>query len=226
MTAQDVQVAQACYNARFRDDALRRIVAIACAESNCDPDAPPTDTRNAVDLPGDGWEPEYSVGVFRINLMAHPEITEEEARNLDAAAMWAYHFFRQGNDSFHAWSTYDYVWNDATKTLDYIGDGEGAYVQYLDRADTAIAQIQRNGETLQLDEHNGQVDIVPVPNAPDGTQPLDLPSGILDIAAQCESVFSTATANLTTDHGTAEQRAALYNAERALHEFRRVMGAL
>lgn len=222
MTQQDVTVAQACYNAGFRDDALRTIVAIAAAESNCDPDAPPTDTREAAangTLPA-GTQAEYSVGVFRFNLLAHPEMTEDEARDIDASAVWAYRTFRLSG--FNPWSTYSYEWDTQNDRLVYVGDGEGAYHNYITRAETAIAQIATDGG-LGLDvQPDGSVAVVATPGSADGTQPLPLPDGILDIAAQCQRAFEGMTANLTEDEGTAEQRAAAYNVPRALLAFRKL----
>lgn len=74
----------------------RTMVAIARAESGCNPQAT---CRSC------GGVREYSVGAFQLNLLAHPHIPEAEARDVYAAARWAYQISRQGTD-FRPWTTY------------------------------------------------------------------------------------------------------------------------
>lgn len=61
---------------------------------------------------------EYSVGPWQINLLAHPNVTEECARDLDCAARYAYSLWQ--NQGFQPWSVY-------TQGLVPIGPGD--YVQ-------------------------------------------------------------------------------------------------
>lgn len=115
---QDVTgVARAAIAAGFTGAGLLRAIAIAGAESGFDPAAtndtcgyqwveergayvhPDTDDE----LPA-GTQPEYSIGAWQINLLAHPGVTEAEARDLESAARAAFRISRDGSD-FDAWST-------------------------------------------------------------------------------------------------------------------------
>jgi len=61
------------------------LTAIAWAESKCDPRATAQCPPRCVP----GQLPEYSVGAFQINLKAHPNISEECARDLLCSARYA-----------------------------------------------------------------------------------------------------------------------------------------
>lgn len=79
-----------------RDQALT-MVAIAQAESGCDSAATCDSCVVGVE--------EYSVGAFQLNLLAHPQISEAEARNIWTAAQWAYEISAQGTN-FRPWTVY------------------------------------------------------------------------------------------------------------------------
>ncbi len=85
---------EACRQAGFTVDQARTMTAIARAESGCSPQA----TNNNPPI-------EYSVGVFQLNLLAHPEISEAEARDVYLSARWAY-ALSGGGSNFRAWSAY------------------------------------------------------------------------------------------------------------------------
>jgi hypothetical protein len=72
------------------------LTAIAWAESRCNPEATAECPPRCVP----GQLPEYSVGVFQINLKAHPDISEECARNLLCSARYALRL------PLTAWSTF------------------------------------------------------------------------------------------------------------------------
>lgn len=106
-----------CEAAGFTEPGLSQAVAIAGRESNWEADAT-DDTRrysvhqqdgtwldpNTSETLPDGISPEYSVGPFQINLVAHPDISEEDARDYGKSAAYAYTLSRRGTD-FSAWST-------------------------------------------------------------------------------------------------------------------------
>lgn len=112
------EVARACRTVGFEGDALVTMIAIAGAESGWNAEAT-NDTRRFSELGEDGiWrdpntgeslpprtQPEYSVGAFQINLLAHRQVTEEEARDYERAAYVAYGISRRGTD-FTPWSTF------------------------------------------------------------------------------------------------------------------------
>lgn len=106
-----------CEAAGFTEPGLSQAVAIAGRESNWEADAT-ADTRSysvhqqdgtwldpatAETLP-DGVSPEFSVGPFQINLVEHPDISEEDARDYGKAAAYAYTLSKRGTD-FSPWST-------------------------------------------------------------------------------------------------------------------------
>jgi hypothetical protein len=72
------------------------LTAIAWAESRCNPEATAECPPRCVP----GQLPEYSVGVFQINLKAHPDISEECARDLLCSARYALRL------PLTAWSTF------------------------------------------------------------------------------------------------------------------------
>lgn len=73
-----IEIAQACYAAGFRDAALIQIVTLGIAGNENDPDNP----CGAFDIDG---------------------IPEAEARDITAAAIWAYRIFRDSSNSFEGW---------------------------------------------------------------------------------------------------------------------------
>lgn len=70
-------------------------------------------TMTAISYAESGWNTdavyvtpnEYSVGAFQINLKAHPNVTEQCARDLQCSANAAYQIYL--TQGFHAWSTYN-----------------------------------------------------------------------------------------------------------------------
>lgn len=69
------------------------IAAIAMGESGGDNQATANTSR------------EYSVGVYQINLKAHTDITEADARDLNASSVYAYRL-SQGGTNFTPWTIY------------------------------------------------------------------------------------------------------------------------
>lgn len=143
----DIDLAHAAYAAGFRNEGLRTFLAIEMDECrNVGPDGDSTqetdDTRGRTDLPP-GVSPEYSVGPAQINLLAHPECIEFDARLYVGAAFYGRAISKGGTD-FSPWSTYQ----------------DGSYRDYLARADAAIATaipeilesirllVVRDGDTL------------------------------------------------------------------------------
>lgn len=137
----DILAARAARAAGFRDEALRTILAIGfdeCRALGAEDDASElvNDTRAFTVRDTDGrwlnpstgesialgFGPEYSVGQWQINILAHPELSEDDCRDYMRAANIAYLLYRERGD-FTAWSTF----------LD------GSYVEYYSRADIAIA---------------------------------------------------------------------------------------
>lgn len=112
-------VVDASVQAGFSGESLVTFMAIVGCESNYDARAT-NDTRDAPSLPA-GVVPEYSVGAYQINLLAHPDISEQDARNYLIGARYSYTLSQQGRD-FSAWTCYT----------------SGAYAAYLDRARAAI----------------------------------------------------------------------------------------
>lgn len=119
-------IAQAAYNAGFRGKDLVTAIAIALAEGGSS-----SSTNNTLypSLPGykppaAGAQPEYSVGPWQINLLAHPDITEVAARNPQGAANYAYGLATSGN-GFSNWSQYS----------------NGAYQQFLNQAKIATGGL-------------------------------------------------------------------------------------
>lgn len=110
--------------AGFRDDALATIVAISGAESGYDA-AATADTRGRTDFP-QGISPEFSVGPLQINLLAHPDIAEADARDYGKAFAYAYTLSAQGTD-FSPWSTF----------------GADRFRDFLLSAESEIAAVQQ-----------------------------------------------------------------------------------
>lgn len=82
----------AAIRAGFPPDAATTAGHIAVAESGGR-----TEATNASGI-------EYSVGPWQINLYAHPDVTEECARDLDCAARFAYSLWK--GQGFNPWSVY------------------------------------------------------------------------------------------------------------------------
>jgi hypothetical protein len=87
------QVADAARQAGFPEFVIPVVVAISRAESGCRSDAT---NRTAS---------EYSVGPMQINLMAHPEVSEDCARDFFCALRAAFRISGGGQD-FSPWSVY------------------------------------------------------------------------------------------------------------------------
>ncbi len=85
---------EACRQAGFTAEQAKTMTAIARAESGCNPQA----TNNNPPV-------EYSIGVFQLNLLAHPEISETDARDVYRAAQWAY-ALSGGGTNYRPWSAY------------------------------------------------------------------------------------------------------------------------
>jgi len=85
-------------------------VAIAYAESAGDPNA-----VGDLDLG-------RSIGLWQINLRAHPEYTEEYLLNPQNNAFAAFQIYRDAGYSFHPWSTFK----------------SGAYLSHVDKAQSEI----------------------------------------------------------------------------------------
>jgi hypothetical protein len=88
--------------AGFPEGELDTAAAIAMAESGGDPGA-----LNAV--PGanaKGRLPERSVGLWQINVLAHPEFDEATLRNPEENARAALAVFRKAGGSWRPWGTY------------------------------------------------------------------------------------------------------------------------
>jgi hypothetical protein len=100
------RVAQASRQAGFAEWLIGTVVAIARAESGCNPGAT---NISAV---------EHSVGPFQINLRAHPQISESCARDFECSARIAYDM-SGGGQNFSPWSAFT----------------SGAYRAYLSVAD-------------------------------------------------------------------------------------------
>ena len=75
---------------------------IAMRESGGDPMAL-DDTRGRTDLPR-GTQPELSVGLWQINLLAHPQFTQEDMTDPKKNARAAFEISKHGTD-WSAWST-------------------------------------------------------------------------------------------------------------------------
>lgn len=82
-------------NAGFEGFALVEAVAIAYAESSGDPDAVGDVNRGR------------SIGLWQINLRAHPEYTEEELHDPQTNANAAFAVYQQAGNSFTPWTTFN-----------------------------------------------------------------------------------------------------------------------
>lgn len=210
-------VAQACYDAGFRDAALETAVAIAIAETNCDPD---------YTLVSDT---EHCVGVFRFDLRKYPELTEELLRDARSAALQAYYLFRMRG--FAPWATFAHNWRGATfahkwrigreRGWYYVGEGHGDCEFARVAARDLCAHIVTNGSTLSVAvDDDGVARVVDV----GGTgRALDVEPNVRTALTQAyqfmQYLQSQAADGLT---GTPQQRTAIHNMVRAFAEWERV----
>lgn len=109
-TTSDTQAAQltsSLYRAGLRGSALVRGVAIGILEGGSS-----SSTAN-VPNPAPGNLPEYSVGPWQINLLAHGnQISEAEARNPDSAAVFVVGLYQAAGGTFaHDWTNADAALN-------------------------------------------------------------------------------------------------------------------
>ncbi|MCW7991202.1 hypothetical protein XF35_39850, partial [Streptomyces platensis subsp. clarensis] len=89
--------AQVGYNAGFRGDDLVTAVAVALAESSCDPSA--TNTTN-------NTPPSRDRGLWQINDYWHPEVADACAYDAQCNANAAY-TISNGGTNWQPWSTYN-----------------------------------------------------------------------------------------------------------------------
>jgi hypothetical protein len=94
LSAQDI--AGFAANAGFSDSDLQVAVAVALAESGGDPNANGDTTLT----------PGGSVGLWQINLKAHPEYTAAQLTDPQANASAAYAVYSAAGNSFQPWTTY------------------------------------------------------------------------------------------------------------------------
>lgn len=106
------QIAQYAANAGFSGDDLETAVAIALAESSGNPNAN-GDTN---------LTPGGSVGLWQINLKAHPEFAQVDLTDPQTNADAAYAVYVAAGYNFRPWSTYK----------------SGAFAQYLSDAQGAV----------------------------------------------------------------------------------------
>jgi hypothetical protein len=106
------QIAQLAVNAGFTGANISIATAIALAESSGNPQA----NGDTAITPGG------SVGLWQINLAAHPEFAGENLYDPATNANAAYSVWSAAGGSFSPWSTY----------------GNGAYQAYLSQAEEAV----------------------------------------------------------------------------------------
>jgi soluble lytic murein transglycosylase-like protein len=99
--------------AGFSGGDLAIAIAIAFAESSGNPDA-----VGDLDLG-------RSIGLWQINLAAHPEYTEEELYDPQTNANAAFTIYRQAGNSFRPWTTFNTGAYQARLPVDFSGDGNG-----------------------------------------------------------------------------------------------------
>jgi hypothetical protein len=91
------QIAQYAANAGFSGSALQTAVAIALSESSGNPNV----------IGDTNLTPGGSVGLWQINLAAHPEYDGSELLDPQANADAAYAIYQQAGGTFTPWSTYN-----------------------------------------------------------------------------------------------------------------------
>jgi Lysozyme like domain len=99
-------------NAGFQGDDLITAIAVALAESSGNPNA----NGDLTITPGG------SVGLWQINLKAHPEFAGEDLTDPQTNANAAYSVYQAAGNSFSPWSTYS----------------SGAYEAYMVQANNAV----------------------------------------------------------------------------------------
>lgn len=121
----DVAIAQLCYNVGFRDKELVTAVAIVLAESGGNP--------QAVNTIGN-TPPSRDRGLWQINDVWHPEVTDEQAFDPVWSTRWAYQETRYS--SFELWTSFT----------------TGSYLSKMPRAEAAanqvLSQTEPDEETL------------------------------------------------------------------------------
>lgn len=105
------EMATALYVAGFRGEAIPIMIAIAKGESGWNTDVIADKAAGEV---GPGYGEEYSVGLWQINLLAHPDVDEACAKDMFCAAAAAFKISGDGTN-FNPWTVYS----------------EGKYRQYL-----------------------------------------------------------------------------------------------
>ena len=105
------QIAQYAANAGFSGDDLAIAVAIALAESSGNPNAN-GDTN---------LTPGGSVGLWQINLAAHPELAQVDLTDPQTNADAAYAVYAAAGYNFRPWSTYK-----SGVFAQYLSDAQGA----------------------------------------------------------------------------------------------------
>lgn len=121
------QIAGVADAAGFPPSALPTAVAIAMAESGGNINALDNTSNPSAPgyhAPGAGDSPEFSEGLFQINVLANPEFANENLANPITDAQAAEQLYQ--SDGFSPWSTYT----------------EGAYTKYLTQATQAAAAPQ------------------------------------------------------------------------------------
>lgn len=110
-------IASYAANAGFSGFELVEAIAIAYAESAGDPNA-----VGDLDLG-------RSIGLWQINLRAHPEYSEQELLDPQTNANAAFAIYQAAGNSFRPWSTFN----------------SGAYSNFLERAGNEVPQEGDNG---------------------------------------------------------------------------------
>jgi hypothetical protein len=139
----DQQIAQACYNAGFRGEALKTAIAVALAESHTG-----NGVGNATALNDHG---EFSVGMFQINVNGYLASRLQKWGFSTWTDLWdpeknakaAYQISGHGKH-FGAWSVYKH----------------GSYLKYMSRANAAAATVNSTAPTGGTTQRG-----TPVPNA-------------------------------------------------------------
>lgn len=112
-----VQVALHAWHHSFRGDQLVIAVAVAKAESGWN-----TDSRYVSPQ-------EDSRGLWQINTYAHPQYNRTSLYDPEYNAMAAWEVYSASNHTWRPWTTYT----------------RGTYLQYMDQASSAVAQLRSMG---------------------------------------------------------------------------------
>lgn len=111
-------------NAGFSGSDLEIAVAIALAESS----------GNPVAVGDINLTPGGSIGLWQINLKAHPQYTAAQLTDPQTNANAAYAIYEAAGETFTPWSTFSYTGGK------FIGTGQGVYLSYLE-TDTGGGEI-------------------------------------------------------------------------------------